>query len=106
MPKTPGDARAGFLRHENPSVREMLEPVPRFRGKKPRGFLNFQERLETVAGGGTYFGRHRGRSWRNDRRKSRATGTDGLLTDREREILQLVAESHSTRESRRSSASA
>ena len=72
------------------------------------GYVNYQKSanlgelrqgIEAVANGGTYFGPAAAQSIRN-----LMTGTAGsatsrdLLTDREREILKLIAESHSTKQ--------
>ena len=51
-----------------------------------------------MANGGTYFGPAVAALLRNVVANPSASATADFLTDREREILQLVAESHSTKE--------
>lgn len=51
-----------------------------------------------MANGGTYFGPAVAALLRNVVANPAASSTADFLTDREREILQLVAESHSTKE--------
>jgi DNA-binding NarL/FixJ family response regulator len=88
-----------FSGHENPVlVREMLEAGAHGFVEKTAGLLEFKKGLETVAGGGTYFGPAVAALLRNVVANPAASATADFLTSREREILQLVAESHSTRE--------
>lgn len=88
-----------FSGYESPAlVREMLEAGAHGFVEKTAGLVEFKKGLETVAGGGTYFGPGVAALLRNVvANNSPASGAD-LLTDREREILKLVAESHSTKE--------
>lgn len=89
-----------FSGHENPVlVREMLEAGAHGFVEKTAGLFEFKKGLETVAGGGTYFGPAVAALLRNVVANPATTGSaPDFLTDREREILQLVAESHSTKE--------
>jgi DNA-binding NarL/FixJ family response regulator len=88
-----------FSGHESPSlVRDMLEAGAHGFVEKTAGLIEFKRGLETVAKGGTYFGPAVAGLLRkvvanpNDRPSGQG------LTTREREILQLVAESHTTKE--------
>lgn len=88
-----------FSGHENPVlVREMLEAGAHGFVEKTAGLFEFKKGLETVANGGTYFGPAVAALLRNVVVNPGTGGAPDLLTDREREILQLVAESHSTKE--------
>lgn len=88
-----------FSGHENPVlVREMLEAGAHGFVEKTAGLLEFKKGLETVANGGTYFGPAVAALLRNVVANPAASNASDFLTDREREILQLVAESHSTKE--------
>ncbi|QYM80596.1 response regulator transcription factor [Horticoccus luteus] len=87
-----------FSGHENPVlVRDMLEAGAHGFVEKTAGLFEFKKGLETVSQGGTYFGPAVAALLRsavaNPTRNSAAA-----LTDREREVLKLVAESHSTKE--------
>lgn len=88
-----------FSGHENPVlVREMLEAGAHGFVEKTAGLFEFKKGLETVANGGTYFGPAVAALLRNVVANPSTSNTADFLTDREREILQLVAESHSTKE--------
>jgi DNA-binding NarL/FixJ family response regulator len=88
-----------FSGHENPVlVREMLEAGAHGFVEKTAGLFEFKKGLETVANGGTYFGTAVAALLRDVVANPHASSASDFLTDREREILQLVAESHSTRE--------
>jgi DNA-binding NarL/FixJ family response regulator len=88
-----------FSGHENPVlVREMLEAGAHGFVEKTAGLLEFKKGLETVANGGTYFGPAVAALLRNVVANPGASASADFLTDREREILQLVAESYSTKE--------
>lgn len=88
-----------FSGHENPVlVRDMLEAGAHGFVEKTAGLFEFKKGLETVANGGTYFGPAVAGLLRNVVANPSASSAPDFLTDREREILQLVAESHSTRE--------
>ena len=88
-----------FSGYESPAlVREMLEAGAHGFVEKTAGLIELKKGLESVANGGTYFGPGIAALLRNVvANNNPTTGTD-LLTDREREILKLVAESHSTKE--------
>ncbi|MFI5337418.1 MAG: response regulator [Opitutales bacterium] len=89
-----------FSAYETPAlVREMLENGAHGFVEKTAGLAEFKKGLETVAEGGTYFGPGVAALLRNvvANNNSNSSGGDPL-TDREREILKLVAESHSTKE--------
>ena len=88
-----------FSGHENPVlVREMLEAGAHGFVEKTAGLVEFKKGLETVAKGGTYFGPAVAALLRNVVANPSANSSADFLTDREREILQLVAESYSTKE--------
>jgi DNA-binding NarL/FixJ family response regulator len=88
-----------FSGHENPVlVREMIEAGAHGFVEKTAGLFEFKKGLETVANGGTYFGPAVAALLRNVVANPEASNTPDFLTDREREILQLIAESHSTKD--------
>ncbi|MCW5548017.1 MAG: response regulator transcription factor [Opitutaceae bacterium] len=88
-----------FSGHENPVlVREMLEAGAHGFVEKTAGLFEFKKGLETVVNGGTYFGPAVAALLRNVVANPAASSAADFLTDREREILQLVAESYSTKE--------
>jgi len=88
-----------FSGHENPVlVREMIEAGAHGFVEKTAGLFEFKKGLETVAGGGTYFGPAVAALLRNVVANPSSSNTPDFLTDREREILQLIAESHSTKD--------
>ena len=87
-----------FSGHENPVlVREMLEAGAHGFVEKTAGLFEFKKGLETVANGGTYFGPAVASLLRNVVANPAASSAADFLTDLEREVLQLVAESHSTK---------
>jgi DNA-binding NarL/FixJ family response regulator len=97
--KHPGVRVLVFSGHENPVlVREMLEAGAHGFVEKTAGLFEFKKGLETVANGGTYFGPAVAALLRNVVANPAASSAADFLTDREREILQLVAESYSTKE--------
>lgn len=88
-----------FSGHENPVlVREMLEVGAHGFVEKTAGLSEFKKGLGTVANGGTYFGPAIAGLLRDVVANPGSSNSADFLTDREREILQLVAESHSTKE--------
>jgi DNA-binding NarL/FixJ family response regulator len=88
-----------FSGFENPMlVREMLEAGAHGFIEKTAGLAELKKGIETVINGGTYFGPAVASLLRNVVANPSASNTHDFLTDREREILQLVAESNSTKE--------
>ncbi len=88
-----------FSAHENPVlVREMLEVGAHGFVEKTAGLAEFRRGLDAVANGGNYFGPVVASLLRNVVANPASSNAPDFLTDREREILQLVAESHSTKE--------
>ncbi|WP_237023427.1 response regulator [Lacunisphaera limnophila] len=88
-----------FSAYESPAlVREMLEAGAHGFVEKTAGLGEFKKGLETIAHGGTYFGPGVAALLRTVvANKNPGSGIE-TLTDREREILKLVAESYSTKE--------
>lgn len=89
-----------FSGHENPVlIREMLEAGAHGFVEKTAGLNELRKGLETIADGGTYFGPAVSGLLRNVVVNPSVTANSrDFLTPREREILQLVAESFSTKE--------
>jgi DNA-binding NarL/FixJ family response regulator len=88
-----------FSAYESPAlVREMLEAGAHGFVEKTAGLGEFKKGLETIAAGGTYFGPGVAALLRTVVASKNANTGIEVLTDREREILKLVAESHSTKE--------
>jgi DNA-binding NarL/FixJ family response regulator len=89
-----------FSGHENPVlIREMLEAGAHGFVEKTAGLTELRKGLDSVANGGTYFGPGVSGLLRNVvANPSVTTSSKDFLTPREREILQLVAESFSTKE--------
>ena len=88
-----------FSAYESPAlVREMLEAGAHGFVEKTAGLVEFKKGLGTIAQGGTYFGPGVAALLRTVVANNSATSGIETLTDREREILKLVAESHSTKE--------
>jgi DNA-binding NarL/FixJ family response regulator len=88
-----------FSGYESPAlVREMLEAGAHGFVEKTARLVEFKKGLETVTNGGTYFGPGVAALLRNVVANNTPTSGAELLTAREREILKLVAESHSTKE--------
>ena len=88
-----------FSGHENPVlVREMIEAGAHGFVEKTAGLFEVKKGLETIGNGGTYFGPAVASLLRNVLANPGISNTPDLLTDREREVLQLVAESNSTKE--------
>jgi DNA-binding NarL/FixJ family response regulator len=85
-----------FSGHESPIlIREMIEAGAQGFVEKTAGLRDVVRGLEVVAAGGTYFGPGVAALLRDS-----VTGAGSRfesLTRREREVLQLIAESHSTR---------
>lgn len=88
-----------FSGHEHPVlVREMLEAGAHGFVEKTAGLLEVKKGLETVAAGGTYFGPAVAALLRDVLANPGASNSPDFLTDREREILKLVVESHSSKD--------
>lgn len=88
-----------FSAYETPAlVREMLEAGAHGFVEKTAGLSEFKKGLETIAKGGTYFGPGVAALLRTVVANKTADSGIEALTEREREILKLVAESHSTKE--------
>jgi len=88
-----------FSGYESPAlVREMLEAGAHGFVEKTAGLTEFKKGLQTVAEGGTYFGPGVAALLRSVVANSNTVSGMDALTDREREILKLVAESNSTKE--------
>jgi DNA-binding NarL/FixJ family response regulator len=79
-------------------IREMLEAGARGFVEKSANLAEFKKGLAAIALGGTYLGPAVARALKGDETKSASGGVRENLTKREREILQLVAESHTTKE--------
>ncbi len=89
-----------FSAYENPAlIREMLEAGAHGFVEKTAGLVEVTKGLETIAGGGNYFGPAISKILRTvvANPESPSNSLD-LLTSREREILQLIAEGYSTKE--------
>jgi DNA-binding NarL/FixJ family response regulator len=85
-----------FSGHESPMlVREMIQAGAHGFVEKTAGLQDVLRGLEVVASGGTFFGPGVAALLRSS--VAGAGPGPGLLTRREREVLQLIAESHSTR---------
>ena len=88
-----------FSGHENPViVRQMLEAGAHGFVEKTAGFVEFKKGLATIAAGGTYFGPAIANVLRTVVANPESGGSPDFLTEREREILQLVAEGNSTKQ--------
>ena len=87
-----------FSGHENPVlVRMMIEAGAHGFVEKTAGLAEFRKGLQIVAEGGNYFGPAVAGLLRAVVTNPTSNRAPDLLTDREREILQLVAESYSTK---------
>ncbi len=87
-----------FSAHENPVlVRQMLEAGAHGFVEKTAGLTDFRKGLATIAMGGTYFGPAVTGVLRTVVANPESGRSPDFLTEREREILQLVAEGHSTK---------
>jgi DNA-binding NarL/FixJ family response regulator len=97
--RLPGLRVLVFSGHENPVVvRQMLEAGAHGFVEKTAGFSEFRKGLATIALGGTYFGPAIASVLRNVVAHPESGESPDFLTEREREILQLVAEGNSTKE--------
>lgn len=90
-----------FSGYQNPSlVRELLQAGAHGFVEKAAPLSELKKGIEIVASGGSYFGPEVAQMLREavlNPNSSQKIGVE-LLTAREREILQLIAESHSTKE--------
>ena len=98
--KLPGMRVLVFSGYENPTLlREILEAGAHGFVEKSAGLREFKRGLETVANGGSYFGPAVAELMRNAvAQPQKSDPAADPITDREREVLRLVAESHTTRE--------
>ncbi len=98
--KLPGLRTLVFSGYENPVLlREMLAAGANGFVEKTASLADLKRGLETIAAGGDYFSPAITSLLRSvAAHPERAATSADPLTNREREILQLVAESHSTRE--------
>jgi DNA-binding NarL/FixJ family response regulator len=89
-----------FSGYQSPSlVRELLQAGAHGFVEKSAPLSELRKGIEIVASGGSYFGPEVALLLREAMVDSKSTDTGAsVLTKREREILQLIAESHSTRE--------
>jgi DNA-binding NarL/FixJ family response regulator len=88
-----------FSADENPDLlRELLAVGVRGFVEKTAGLGEFRRGLDAVADGGVHFGPAAARLLRTVLAHPKAGSGADLLTPREREILQLVAEANSTKE--------
>ena len=87
-----------FSGHESPVVvRQMLEAGAHGFVEKTAGFTEFKKGLAAIAMGGTYFGPAIASVLRTVVANPESGRSPDFLTEREREILQLVAEGHTTK---------
>jgi DNA-binding NarL/FixJ family response regulator len=87
-----------FSGHENPVVvREMLEAGASGFVEKSAEIVEFKKGLATIALGGTYFGPRIIAVLREVVAHPETSASPDFLTEREREVLQLVAEGHTTK---------
>jgi DNA-binding NarL/FixJ family response regulator len=99
VPRLPGMRVLVFSGHEGPQlIRAMLEAGAHGFVEKTAGLMELRRGLEAIAKGGTYFGPSVAGLLRSVIAEPVTPAGDGALTIREREILQLVAESHTTKE--------
>ena len=80
------------------NIRELLSAGAQSYVDKMDGFQEFRKGLEIITAGGTFIGPKMASAMRTLIRNPDAGRTGGSLSNRERQILQLVAESFSTRE--------
>jgi DNA-binding NarL/FixJ family response regulator len=96
--RLPGIRVLVFSGHENPVVvRQMLEAGAHGFVEKTAGFHEFKKGLATIALGGTYFGPAIANVLRSVVSNPETSRSPDFLTEREREVLQLVAEGHTTK---------
>ena len=96
--RLPGLRALVFSDHENPVVvREMLEAGASGFVEKTAEIVEFKKGLATIAQGGTYFGPKIIGVLRDVVAHPETSGSPDFLTEREREVLQLVAEGNTTK---------
>jgi DNA-binding NarL/FixJ family response regulator len=96
LARLPGLKVLVFSGHESPHlIREMVEAGAKGFVEKTANLREFKKGLAVIALGGTYFGPAVAGALRGEFTQPAPRGT---LTGREREILQLVARGHSTKE--------
>jgi DNA-binding NarL/FixJ family response regulator len=87
-----------FSGNDNPHlIREMLQAGARGFVEKTANFAEFKKGLAAIALGGTYFGPAVAKALQSAPAGPSSGGARESLTKREREILQLVSESHTTK---------
>jgi DNA-binding NarL/FixJ family response regulator len=88
-----------FSGHENPHlIREMIEAGAKGFVEKTANLGEFKKGLAAIALGGTYFGPAVAGALRGVFARQGPGRPRGSLTGREREILQLIARGHSTKQ--------
>jgi len=89
-----------FSGYENPVlIRDLLSHGAHGFVEKSANLTELRQGIEAVAGGGTYFGPAAANSIRNLVTGQGISPVEkNLLTDRESEVLKLIAESHSTKQ--------
>ena len=89
-----------FSGYENPIlIRDMLSQGAHGFIEKTANLSEVRQGIEAVSNGGTYFGPAGANSIRNlVTGPSNLPSSKDMLTDREREVLKLIAESHSTKQ--------
>jgi DNA-binding NarL/FixJ family response regulator len=89
-----------FSGYENPVLtRDLLSHGAHGFVEKSANLDELRQGIEAVANGGTYFGPAAAHSIRHLVTGQTASAADrDILTDREREVLKLIAESHSTKQ--------
>jgi DNA-binding NarL/FixJ family response regulator len=80
------------------NIRELLSAGAQSYVDKMDGFQEFKKGLEIISAGGTFIGPKMASAMRTLIRNPETGRSGGTLSNRERQILQLVAESFSTRE--------
>jgi DNA-binding NarL/FixJ family response regulator len=87
-----------FSGNDNPHlIREMFEAGAHGFVEKTANFAEFKKGLAAIALGGTHFGAAAAKAMQSSPSRPPLGGARESLTKREREILQLVAESHTTK---------